>query len=333
MAYRRSQYLNKALKLLADFRAPSRGTVRWHNVLHKPLHKAVPGDLQGDVRGAGGPPGWTGPTRQTAPPTSEASMSKSIPHLELRRTGFFWRRRVPTAILPRYQTSFFCFPLKTHVLREAAAVASRITAISDICFRAEIDVSPEVMTRVLVTYARLEIETADRLRAFMGPQTREAAEASLALETAIRASLRDALFLCERDPALRAIESTARHLGIDLVGEDEDLPILADKMLRLMIELSEERERRTRGHFSDNQPYLALELSGENTSTSFTKTSSTAPHAPAGLERNAPAEPTQAAEQTAASDPGRSAERPSNEPDEAAPALVQATEPSDGFDA
>ena len=108
-------------------------------------------------------------------------MSKSIPHLELRRTGFFWRRRVPTAILPRYQTSFFCFPLKTHVLREAAAVASRITAISDICFRAEIDVPPEVMTRLLVTYARLEIETADRLRALLGPRTREAAEASLAL--------------------------------------------------------------------------------------------------------------------------------------------------------
>lgn len=189
-------------------------------------------------------------------------MSKSTPFLEARPTGFYWRRRVPAAILPRYQTPFFCFPLKTHVLREAAAVASRITAISDICFRAEIDVSPEVMTRLLVTYARLEIEASDRLRALTGPRTREAAEAGLAMETAIRASLRDAIFLCERDPAFRAIESTARHLGLDIEGNDEDLPILADKMLRLMLELSEERERRARGHFSDSQPYLSLALSG-----------------------------------------------------------------------
>lgn len=186
--------------------------------------------------------------------TSEACMSKSTPFLEARPTGFYWRRRVPAAILPRYQTPFFCFPLKTHVLREAAAVASRITAISDICFRAEIDVSPEVMTRLLVTYARLEIEASDRLRALTGPRTREAAEAGLALETAIRASLRDAIFLCERDPAFRAIENTARHLGIEISGDDEDLPILVDRMLRLMLELSEERERRARGHFSAASP-------------------------------------------------------------------------------
>lgn len=197
-------------------------------------------------------------------------MSKSTPFLEARPTGFYWRRRVPAAILPRYQTPFFCFPLKTQVLREAAAVASRITAISDICFRAEIDVSPEVMTRLLVTYARLEIEASDRLRALTGPRTREAAEAGLALETAIRASLRDAIFLCERDPAFRAIENTARHLGIEISGDDEDLPILVDRMLRLMLELSEERERRARGFFSDSQPYLSLAVSAGPQSQSIT---------------------------------------------------------------
>ncbi|SCY07161.1 site-specific integrase [Paracoccus tibetensis] len=189
-------------------------------------------------------------------------MPKSLPHLELRPTGFFWRRRVPVAVLPRYSTSVFCFPLKTNLLREAAAVAARITAIADICFRAEIDVPPEVMTRLLVTYARLEIETADRIRALTGPRSRAAAEAALAVEAATRASLRDSLLLCERDPAFRAIESTARHLGLVIEGHDEDLPILADRMMRLMIETSEERERRTRGVFSDRQPYLELALGG-----------------------------------------------------------------------
>ncbi|MDP2083639.1 MAG: tyrosine-type recombinase/integrase [Gemmobacter sp.] len=188
-------------------------------------------------------------------------MTNPTPYLELRPTGYFWRRRVPVAMSSRYSNPFFCFPLKTDLLREAAAVAGRITAISDICFRAEIAVPPDVMTRLLVTYARLEIETADRIRALTGPRSRAAADASLAVEAAIRASLRDAILRCERDPALRAIESTARHLGLTLAGDDEDMPVLADKMLRLMLEVSEERERRARGHFAESQPFLALALS------------------------------------------------------------------------
>lgn len=181
-------------------------------------------------------------------------MPSSQPYLEHRPTGYFWRRRVPVAVLPRYSVTFFCFPLKTDVLREAAAVARRITAIADICFHAETAVPPEVMTRLLVTYARLEIEAADRIRAHIGPRSRAAAEAALAVESASRASLRDAIFLCERDPAFRAIESTARYLGVEIQGDDEDLPILADRMMRLLLELSEERERRARGMFSEPQP-------------------------------------------------------------------------------
>lgn len=181
-------------------------------------------------------------------------MRSPQPHLERRPTGYFWRRRVPVAVLPRFCISFLCFPLKTNLLPEAAAIARRLTAIADSCFSAGIDVSPEVMTRLLVTYARLEIETADRIRALTAPCSRAAAEAALAVEAATRASLRDAIFLCERDPAFRAIESTARHLGLDIRGDDEDLPILADRMLRLMLELSEERERRSRGIFPSRSP-------------------------------------------------------------------------------
>lgn len=159
-----------------------------------------------------------------------------------------------------FKLSTFCFPLKTHILREAAAVAGRLTAISDICFNAEIDVSPETMTHIFVTYSRLEIETADRLRALTGPRTREAAEAALALEAATRASLRDAIFLCDKSPALDPIRSTAAHLGISINEDEEDFSILADKMLRLMVEVSEEKERRARGIFEDTQPYLQMAL-------------------------------------------------------------------------
>lgn len=187
-------------------------------------------------------------------------MSRTQPHLEERKAGLYWRRRVPRHARDRFIPDFFCFPLGTRSRAEAAGVAHRVTSISDICFNAEIDVPPEVMTRILVTFARLEIETADRLRALTGPRTREAAEAALSVEAALRASLRDAILRCERDDAYDAIASTAAFLGVTLDPDEEDYAILADKILRLKIDISEERERRARGQFRIPENYLDTAL-------------------------------------------------------------------------
>lgn len=189
-------------------------------------------------------------------------MARNHPYLERRQTAYYWRRRVPCQESNRFQRKFFCFSLRTHVLREAAELARRLTAISELCFNAECGVTPEAMEQILVGYARLEIETADRLRALTGHRTRAAAEATLKLEAAARASLRDAIFLCDRKAALAPIRDTAARLGIEVEEQEEDFSILADKMLRLMIEISDEKERRSRGYFSDVQPYLAQALNG-----------------------------------------------------------------------
>jgi len=187
-------------------------------------------------------------------------MAISQPHLELRATSFYWRRRVPARESNRFKPAFFCFSLQTHVVREAAELARRITAISNICFNAETDMPPETMTQILIDYARLEIETADRLRELTGPRTRAAAEAAIAFEAAARESLRDAIFLCDKTPALSPIHDTAARLGITVNEEETDFAILASKMVRLLIELSEEKERRAKGHFSEPQPYLSAAL-------------------------------------------------------------------------
>ncbi|MBW0157633.1 site-specific integrase [Sedimentimonas flavescens] len=187
-------------------------------------------------------------------------MAHGQTYLERRKHGFYWRRRVPARAKISCQTGFLCFPLKTHVPREAAELARRLTAISELCFTAERAVSPEVMQEILVGYARLEIETADRLRALTGPRTRAAAEAALALEAAARASLRDAFFLCDRTLALEPIRDTARRLGITLDESEDDFARLTDDMMRLLIEISEEKERRARGQFRQEQPYLDLAL-------------------------------------------------------------------------
>ncbi len=187
-------------------------------------------------------------------------MAASQTYLELRPTSYYWRRRVPARDSNRFIPAFFCFSLQTHVIREAADLARRITAISNICFNAETDMPPEVMTQILIDYARLEIEAADQLRARTGRRTREAAESTLKLEAAARASLRDAIFLCDRRPALVPIRDTAARLGIALDEGEDDFSDLTGKMIRLMIELSDEKVRRAKGIFADTQPYLSAAL-------------------------------------------------------------------------
>ena len=187
-------------------------------------------------------------------------MAISQPHLERRKTGFYWRRRVPARLSNRFIPAFFCFPLRTHVPREAAELARRLTTISELCFNAETDVHPELMTSIFVEYSRFEIDGFDHLRALTGPRTRQAAEAALEIEAAARASLRDAIFLCDHTVAQSPIRDTARRLGLGIDEDDEDFPILMANMVRLMIELSEEKGRRARGIFSDSQPYLQMAL-------------------------------------------------------------------------
>ena len=181
-------------------------------------------------------------------------MAQGQPHLERRSTGFYWRRRVPADRRSLFTEPFFCFPLRTNLHREAAVLARRLSAISEFCFTAEPDVSPEVMTQILVSYARLEIETHDRLRALTAPRSREAARAALAIEEASRQALRDAILLCDKAPAKPAIMMTAKRLGIALDDSDTDMPVMADRMIRLMIEVSDEKSRRTQGHFREEHP-------------------------------------------------------------------------------
>lgn len=190
-------------------------------------------------------------------------MSHSQAHLEKRKSGYYWRRRVPARAANRFIPHVFCFQIKSQVSREAAELARRLTGISAFCFDTESDLDQTTMTLILTGYARFEIDTHDRLRAHARPRSRAAAEAALALEAASRASLRDAIFLCDRSAAVDPVASTAAKLGIELDTEDDDYPVLLDKMMRLLLEVSEEKGRRARGIFNDTQPYLAMAFDRE----------------------------------------------------------------------
>lgn len=65
------------------------------------------------------------------------------PHLEIRRSGFVWRRRWPRIFhgdevhwTPSRKISL-CLSLRTHVLRDAKILTRRLTEMSDVVFAAD----------------------------------------------------------------------------------------------------------------------------------------------------------------------------------------------------
>ncbi len=63
----------------------------------------------------------------------------SQPHLESSKSGFHWRRRMPQAMrawgeITSCKKMSLIFPLRSHVLPEAKALALKLTLLSDIAF-------------------------------------------------------------------------------------------------------------------------------------------------------------------------------------------------------
>ena len=93
-------------------------------------------------------------------------------------------------------------------------------------------------------------------------------------------------------------------MGVSIDEDEEDFAILADRMIRLMIEVSDEKERRARGIYQETQPYLSMALRADppaqvpqaaaprpaTTPTTPTTTEPTLPTVSAAPEPDAPAQ-------------------------------------------
>ncbi len=121
---------------------------------------------------------------------------------------------------------FFVFSLRTQVLREAKAVAARLTDISEQAFAAMTEktmpIAPEIAEQILVEMARFLIESFDRHRALAPTRSLAVAEEALRQEQAWRASLRQALLCRGRDAVRQPLRDTATRLGIILDKEGPD---------------------------------------------------------------------------------------------------------------
>lgn len=194
-------------------------------------------------------------------------------HLETRRAGYYWRRRLPRSLRDRGapsphlsgkenttgpKKSFLCFSLRSHVLRDAKILARRLTEMSDLVFAADAEmimaIAPDTQVQRLESLARFEIESFERARAVAAPRSPEAAALDLRREEALQTTLRQAMYLGDRDVARRPLRHVAAHLGLGLEETDEDWTALAYEATKVLLDVSQERARRQQGIYE--QPTL-----------------------------------------------------------------------------
>jgi integrase len=191
-------------------------------------------------------------------------------HLERRGTLYYWRRRWPKAVVDRDPEFFSCktfllLPLRTDLLRDAKALARRLTDLSDLAFAAcaekTMAISPSDMNSLLIGLCRFQIEAADLAREIAPTRTLQAAAYEQACAEAALGTLRQAILLRDREPARAPLRAVATRLGITLDETDEDYPRLALRALEAMRKAGDEILRRDRGEGSVPPRYLPVALS------------------------------------------------------------------------
>lgn len=189
-----------------------------------------------------------------------------LPHLELRPSGFFWRRRC-ARIFHGTETGWtqsrkisLCLSLRTHVLRDAKILARRLTEMSDLVFAADAEmtmaIAPEIQAGMLETLARFEIAAFEQARSMAPWRSPEAAALDLRREEALQMTLRQALCLGDREIVRHPLRHIAAQLGIELDETEEDWTALAYEATKVLLDVSHERARRSQGNYE--QPSIAF---------------------------------------------------------------------------
>ena len=159
-------------------------------------------------------------------------MRKSVlaqSHLQYRSSGYHWRRRWPSRVLKIWtpSTKFsLLFPLRSHVLPEAKALAQKLTLLSDIAFAGVTErtmaIAPDIMDRLLVGLCRFLIEAADEAREMAPLRSADAAAYDFACANAAVETLRHAIVTRDREVARDPLRMVANRLGIKLDETDAD---------------------------------------------------------------------------------------------------------------
>ncbi|WP_353472482.1 tyrosine-type recombinase/integrase [Salipiger sp. H15] len=156
------------------------------------------------------------------------------------------------------------FPLRSHVMRDAKVLALKLTLLSDIAFAAVTErtmaIGPDIMDTLLRELCRFLIEAAETAREMAPTRSLETAAYELACANAATDTLRQTIFLRDREMARAPLRQIAARLGIPLDESDPDWQRLAYRALRVMLEAHEEDLRRDQGQFESRSEALLQAL-------------------------------------------------------------------------
>ncbi|PJE37478.1 hypothetical protein CVM52_06855 [Pseudooceanicola lipolyticus] len=195
------------------------------------------------------------------------------PHLEKRPSGYFFRRRLPKAwveISNPGQSSAICLSLRTDVLSEATCRVRALTALTDLAVALTTErpvdhLSPEHVT-LLTELARCQIAAHEALRASAEPRSEAAANFAAQTERATQDMLRRALALGDRSPVTDPLREMARQFGVTLDETSSDWRALAFEALRVMLDVSREREKREVGTYEEPTPIFRSVMASQSAS-------------------------------------------------------------------
>lgn len=152
------------------------------------------------------------------------------------------------------------FALRSHVLPDAKALAQKLTLLSDLAFAADTErtmpIGSDIMEKLLVELCRFLIGAAETAREMAPLRSLETAADELACANAATDTLRQAIFLRDREMARLPLQQVAVRLGVPLDEFDPDWQRLAYRALRVMLEAHEEDLRRDQGQFDTRSQSL-----------------------------------------------------------------------------
>jgi len=191
-------------------------------------------------------------------------MRKFCLHLERRDSSFYWRRRLPRFVRLKGGTNHsLTHSLRTLVVPDAEEMARRLTRLSSSAFEfmkgvPAMDQAP--MVQIINEIVRFEIAATDYARSVAPERTYAEAELTVRREHALQETLREALFLNNRDAAREPIRDAANRLGVQIDETTNDWMALAHETTRVMMDLSKERAQRAQGVFSSPSRFFETAL-------------------------------------------------------------------------
>ncbi len=195
------------------------------------------------------------------------------PYLEKRPSGYFFRRRLPSSwqeLVNPGQVSAICLSLRTDVLSDAKILVARLTALTDAAFALTTErpvnhLKPEHVA-LLSEMARFQIAAHEAMRASAEPRSEAAATFAAQTERATQDMLRRALALGDRSPVEEPLRDMAKRLNVTLDETSADWRKLAFEALRVMLDVSREREKREIGTYEEVTPVFRSVMASRATS-------------------------------------------------------------------